>query len=54
MRKYVVEVRRWIKQVRPGGRSGECEMTIEEARGVQEKLIGQGVVLADVRIRPVE
>ena len=51
MRKYVVEVRLWVKQVRPGGRSGEYEMTIEEVRELEKKLIEQGVKASDINVR---
>lgn len=51
MKKYVVEVRRWVKQVRPSAISEEYEMTLEEAERIQGILIRQGVSGADIRIR---
>ncbi len=51
MGKYVVEVRLWVKQVRPGGRSGEHKMTLEEAEALNVRLRDQGVAKDDIRIR---
>lgn len=53
MRKCVVEVRLWVKQVRPGGRSGEYEITLEEAEALNVKLRNQGVSKNDIRIKEV-
>ncbi|MBA7602211.1 hypothetical protein ES703_09297 [subsurface metagenome] len=50
MRKCVVEVKLWVKQVRPSGRSGEYEMTLEEAKELGKKLVGQGVSPQDIKI----
>ncbi|GAI37337.1 unnamed protein product, partial [marine sediment metagenome] len=48
---YVVEVRLWVKQVRPSGESEEYEMTIKEARKLKKRLIGQDVKRADIRVK---
>lgn len=53
MRKYTVEVRLWAKQTRPGGRSGEYEMTLEEANDVKNRLIERGVRPSDINVREV-
>ena len=53
MEKYTVEARMWVKQVRPGGRSGEYEMTREEAERIQENLIKRGVSVAEIRVRGI-
>ena len=50
MGKYIVKVRLWVKQVRPGGRSGEHEMTLEEAEALNVRLRDQGVSKDDIRI----
>ncbi len=51
MRKYVLAVRQWVKQVRPGGRSGEHNMTLEEVNEMEKKLIDQGVDPIDINVK---
>lgn len=51
---YIVEVRTWIKQVRPGDMSGNHEMSLEEAATLRKSLKDDGVAENDVQIRKVK